>query len=191
MNLLHDVMYKVRADHPFHPGRIGRFQFLGGPKSDVIVLTDATSPYHMFAVGLRDLEDFNPDVDNIVQKEHFQAIRVFDHNEEVFDVRRRETVGKATVLWVFYPNCPNSNKIMVYHGYGPGPDATRIDPHFGRDGSPVARFVASEEGWNWALRFARDILGRKTQAEHDAELEQALDKGWLGAKPWMGDRCGD
>lgn len=158
MNLLHEVMYKVRQDHPHHPGRMGRFQFLGGPKSDCIVLAAVDDPKVLFAVGLRDLEDFNPDTDNIVQKEHFQAIRAFDHNEEVFEVRRREKFRNATVLWVFYPNCPNSNKIMVYEGNGPGQDATRIDPHFGREGSPVARFVATEQGWAWAIDFAKTIL---------------------------------
>jgi hypothetical protein len=33
-------LYQVKADHPFHSNRIGRFQFLGGPEATAVVLTD-------------------------------------------------------------------------------------------------------------------------------------------------------
>lgn len=158
MNLIHDVMYKVRQDHPFHPNRMGRFQFLGGPRSDSIVLADVDDSRSLFAVGLHDLTDFNPNVENIVQKDHIPVIKKFDHNEEIFEVRRREDIRDVSVLWVFYPNCPNSNKIMVFKGNAPTRDAKKVDPHFGREDSPVARFVATEEGWNWAIDFAKSVL---------------------------------
>jgi hypothetical protein len=51
------------------------------------------------------------------------------NDEEIFEVRRREDIRDVSVLWVFYPNCPNSNKIMVFKGNAPTRDAKKVDPH--------------------------------------------------------------
>jgi len=155
MNLVYDTQYKVVSGHPHHPQRIGRFQFLGGPKSDVIVLADVDDDKVLFAVGMNDLTDFDPDVDFVIQAEHLQAIKMIDEKEEVFTILRRAEECYWTALWVHYPNCPNSHKIMVYEGNAPADDAKQIDPHFGRESSPVARFEATERGWQMARRFMR------------------------------------
>jgi hypothetical protein len=55
MNLIVGAMYKVRRDHPYHANKTGRFEFLGGPESDVIVLSDLEDKHTLFAVGLHDL----------------------------------------------------------------------------------------------------------------------------------------
>ncbi len=66
MNLVTDTMYKVKNNHPYHPNRIGRFRFLGGPQQDAIVLSDTENDNEMFAVGLNDLVDFDPTKDEVV-----------------------------------------------------------------------------------------------------------------------------
>jgi hypothetical protein len=32
-------LYKIRDDHPYWPGRLGTFEFMGGPDRDVVVLS--------------------------------------------------------------------------------------------------------------------------------------------------------
>jgi hypothetical protein len=51
--------YRVKADHPFHPNRIGIFEFLGGVAEKVVVMSDPNSTRfckNMFAVGLDDID---------------------------------------------------------------------------------------------------------------------------------------
>lgn len=151
-NLVFDEIFEVVESHPHHAGKRGKFKFLGGPKSDIVVLEDRNNS--LFAVGMNDIVRFDPAVDNVIQEGHIQTIKLFDHNDETFDVLRRERMGDWVVLWVFYPNCPNSHKVMVYRGNAPAEDVKQIDPHFGREGSPIARFAATEEGWNLAKSFA-------------------------------------
>jgi hypothetical protein len=67
MNLVKNSMYKVKNTHPNHPGRIGRFEFLGGPRAEFILLSDYIDPLRLFAVGLYDIVDFDPKVDNVVE----------------------------------------------------------------------------------------------------------------------------
>lgn len=31
-------LLKVRDDHPFHAGKIGKFDFMGGPEADVLIM---------------------------------------------------------------------------------------------------------------------------------------------------------
>jgi hypothetical protein len=60
MNLIVGKQYKVTENHPFHPGRIGVFEFMGGPNRDAVVLCDvaASTTYYktMFAVGKDEIE---------------------------------------------------------------------------------------------------------------------------------------
>lgn len=98
-------------------------------------------------------------------KSHKKAIKMIEHNEEVFDVLRDLTIGAYRLLWVNFPQCPNGHKIMVYYGIGPD-TAVRIMPHFGRDDSPVARLEPTERGWRSAIAFADTMneLGAKEYA---------------------------
>lgn len=49
------TMVKVEEDHPYHSGRIGIFEFYGGPDEDVAVLSDPEHPTVLFAVGINDV----------------------------------------------------------------------------------------------------------------------------------------
>lgn len=153
MNLIHHVQYKVKSSHPYHSGRIGRFAFLGGPKNDVIVMFDINDDQLHFCVGADDIEGFDPSVDNVIQGLHIPVIKMMDKKEEVFEVKKKDQIGNWATMWVYYPDCPNSHKVMVYKWNVPSPGADHIDPHFGRDGSPIARFAATEEGWDIAKAF--------------------------------------
>ena len=53
--LVRGKLYRVRADHPFWPGRVGVFQFWGGPAADVIVLAQRDNGQVLFCVGSDDL----------------------------------------------------------------------------------------------------------------------------------------
>lgn len=65
MNLVKGTQYQVASSHCFHANRIGRFEFLGGPDRDVIVLSEPLDSRHLFAVGLHDIISFDPKKDNI------------------------------------------------------------------------------------------------------------------------------
>ena len=61
MKLEKGKSYRVRGDHPFHPGRIGKFEFMGGPDYDCVVLSEVPKNVYLshtktyFAVGLNDI----------------------------------------------------------------------------------------------------------------------------------------
>jgi len=69
MNLIPNVVYKVKRNHEHHPSRFGRFQFLGGPEKKSIVLQDLSDKRVSFVVGLNDLMDFDPEKDQIIETE--------------------------------------------------------------------------------------------------------------------------
>jgi len=80
-------------------------------------------------------------------------MKTIEHNEEVFEVVRRKVVPGYVILAVKFPNCPHSRKIMVYREENaPTEDASKINPHFGRPDSPVARFEP-DAGWGMAVAF--------------------------------------
>lgn len=56
MDFIPGGIYMVRHDHPHHPGRFGKFQFLGGPERDVVVLSRPDDDSNLFAVGLQDVK---------------------------------------------------------------------------------------------------------------------------------------
>lgn len=86
---------------------------------------------------------------------HEQVMQMIEHNEEVFEVKMVYEGTYFTAFWVFYPNCPRGDKIMVFHNsVAPQKPYKRIRPHFGEEGSPVARFEPTEAGWTWAMIFA-------------------------------------
>lgn len=87
-------------------------------------------------------------------------------NPERFTIKESVKVGKCLVLRVNYPDAKNfeGNKILVYekdyvnHWEILGRTKGKLDPHFS-DGevSPVARFAPTEDGWNYALKFAQSL----------------------------------
>lgn len=86
---------------------------------------------------------------------HAEAMQVIEHNEEVFEVQRVCPGPHYTAFWVHYPNCPRGHKVMVFdNANAPQEPYTRIRPHFGEEGSPVARYEPTEQGWDWAVLFA-------------------------------------
>lgn len=90
-----------------------------------------------------------------------------------FTIEKAEQVGCFLVMIVQYPSCPKCTyegyKLMVFpETYAI--DALKwkkIDPHFRDSGkensyeapSPVARFPATEEGWNDAVAYAQSKTG--------------------------------
>jgi len=48
-------MVRVRINHPHFPGKIGIFQFMGGPRGDVIVLAEPDNGQVLFCVSQKDL----------------------------------------------------------------------------------------------------------------------------------------
>jgi hypothetical protein len=88
-----------------------------------------------------------------------------------YTIEEVERVGSHLVMKVLYPNCRScafeGNKVMVFLNVSEAEVLRwrRIDPHF-RDPkrntalkaapSPAARFPASAEGWEDALRYARE-----------------------------------
>ena len=82
----------------------------------------------------------------------------WEHDEEDFNIMRRLEIGDWVLLWVYYPQCPNPNKIMVFsRENAPVLGAKKIFPHFDRQNSPMARFVATEEGWRLAIKFVEKL----------------------------------
>jgi hypothetical protein len=55
MNLVCGKFYKVKQGQLYHAGRIGRFEFMGGPNKNVVVLSDVNSRNRLFAVGKEDI----------------------------------------------------------------------------------------------------------------------------------------
>jgi hypothetical protein len=74
-----------------------------------------------------------------------------DDNEKDFEIQRTLILGGYLIQQVYYPNCPQSTKIMV-HVHSPC-IYSKLEPHFGKNNSPVARFQPSEEGWSMAIQF--------------------------------------
>lgn len=76
-----------------------------------------------------------------MNEEHHKKMAEVLHHEENFEVKRLGTVAhNYTALWVYYPDCPCPNKIMVYRKCPDTDGSERIMPHFGMPDSPIARF---------------------------------------------------
>jgi len=82
---------------------------------------------------------------------------IIKHNEEVFTVDREKFGENYVAVMVRYPNCPHGLKIMVYtldtYKKITTPRHVVLNPHFGDDLSPVARFEPTEFGWALAGTF--------------------------------------
>lgn len=51
-----DQLVRVKDNHKFHAGRLGRFEFMGGIERDIVVLSDLDNSRSLFAVGQNDVE---------------------------------------------------------------------------------------------------------------------------------------
>jgi len=59
VQLIQNKRYVVRNDHPFHAGKAGIFEFMGGPDADVVVLCHdkhSSGSKNYFAVGINDID---------------------------------------------------------------------------------------------------------------------------------------
>lgn len=94
---------------------------------------------------------------------HEEVVKMIQHNEEDFEVKQRDEFGGFVIMRVFYPQCPNGDKIMVFRSENAPPkDALFINPHFGdEDNSPCARFEPTDEGWAMAIAFVRNQIVRR------------------------------
>lgn len=93
------------------------------------------------------------------KNDHAAKVAEIEHNEEEFEVKRALHIGNWELLWVFYPKCPNGNKVMVFcvvgvNSYDYPSKRNRINPHFGKKDSPFVRFAPTEKGWHAAIKFA-------------------------------------
>jgi len=55
---INTLCYKVRSDHKFHSNRIGKFEFIGGPQHNIIVLSNPQDLRELFAVNVDDVDIF-------------------------------------------------------------------------------------------------------------------------------------
>lgn len=106
---------------------------------------------------------------------------IIKHNEEKYKVELREDYDHFTLIVVDFPKCPHPKKVMVYDKHNAPGDMTqknpykgvRINPHFGFDSSPLARFEPTEHGITCA-RFLISTLekhnkGRKAPWQNSQE----------------------
>jgi hypothetical protein len=57
--LIHGKPYRVVGNHQFFASRVGIFQFMGGPKKDIVILAkpdqEPLEPLVLFCVGVNDI----------------------------------------------------------------------------------------------------------------------------------------
>lgn len=51
-------VYRVKSESKFHAGRIGVFEFMGGPDLDCVVMSDPTDETVLFSVNPDEVEDY-------------------------------------------------------------------------------------------------------------------------------------
>lgn len=96
---------------------------------------------------------------------HEEAMKMIDHNEEEFEVKKEREINGWKLMWVYYPKCPNGDKIMLFDMLkAPKLPYTRIMPHFGKEESPFARFEPTEHGWNSAIQYMNSFMNMKSQS---------------------------
>lgn len=92
----------------------------------------------------------------ILYENRTQAEGIIKHNEKDFEIIKWYSCAHHYVLQVNFPNCLHGDKIMVFK-QGPRrvslEHISSINPHFGDNNSPVARFDAKQDGWANAVDF--------------------------------------
>lgn len=85
-------------------------------------------------------------------------------NPRRFVIRKLVDQGKYTIVDVNYPDATNfeGNKILVLEGISPEEvrELDVLDPHFVEDGSVIARFAPTEQGWINAIYFVASATVR-------------------------------
>lgn len=91
-------------------------------------------------------------------------------NPSNFKILRLAQVDKLLVTMIEYPNCNNyeGRKILVLENITKKElrKLKTLDPHFcdsGKHISPVARFVPSEAGWKYAVKFCEILKQHKNE----------------------------
>lgn len=84
-------------------------------------------------------------------------------NPSDFEILKLERVKHFTIMLVKYPDCFNfeGKKILVFKTLvlGDIKKVSSLDPHFcdsAKHPSPVARFVPTDEGWEYAAVFCNN-----------------------------------
>lgn len=82
--------------------------------------------------------------------------QLIEHNEKEFEIVKLEQYHNYLAVKVLFPNCPNGLKIMVYKTpvYNASIAKGELNPHFGRDNSPIARYEPTNKGWSMAVAEA-------------------------------------
>ena len=96
------------------------------------------------------------------KREIEQEIKIVGNpNSRNFQFVRCESVGHFVVALVKYPECLNfeGQKILVFEDISVETikNLDSIDPHFcdSDHPSPVARFVPTRKGWDYAIQFCK------------------------------------
>ena len=118
-------------------------------------------------------EKRNKDADRVedVEKEIAELL-ARTPNPEIYTIINVEEIGLSLVMKVQYTSCEkcsfDSMKVLVFEDTNlkNAIHWKRIDPHFSEETpkdrtiarAPIARFPASDRGWNLAIAFAESIL---------------------------------
>lgn len=85
-------------------------------------------------------------------------------NPKNFKILKNKKINDFLILWVHYPDCNNyeGRKILVFEGVTLSKLKRQkvLDPHFSEANnycSPIARFVPTEKGWNYAINFCKNV----------------------------------
>ena len=83
-------------------------------------------------------------------------------NPSNFKILRHKEIGRFSVVMVKYPDCTNheGKKVLVFENVSVEAimNLNAIDPHFcdsSNHPSPIARFVPTSIGWNYAILFCQ------------------------------------
>jgi hypothetical protein len=79
-------------------------------------------------------------------------------NPSKFSVVKSIQIGNVFVSTVKYPNCTNYEGLKVIVSTFNPRQVERLDPHFTEDGGIIARFVPTQDGWDYAVKFAEVVL---------------------------------
>lgn len=63
------MIYEVKANAPFHAGRLGYLEFIGGPDKTTAVLKDLDDPKTFFAVSKENISKV-PVIEEEIMRDH-------------------------------------------------------------------------------------------------------------------------
>jgi len=88
-------------------------------------------------------------------------LKTFPVNFETkYEIKRDFFLRGYSLVWVYFPECPYPNKIMLYttnDWVNLKLDKT-VNPHFNlNEPSPLARFVPNEAGWYMGIKLIETL----------------------------------